>query len=318
MSLRSIAAARKARIPSVLTVASAHIAVQTKLLEEEARRWRLDAPATHPAVIARTEREYEEADVLAVPSEFVRRTLIEMGVRESKIKLVAWGVQQVWDGRERRAVDREQGADGTPENRRQTTERRKQRTESREQDAPLRVLFVGEAGLRKGLPYLLAAFDALEMPARLRLVGPVDKRLVRAVGGLPDGVEAVGVKTGEALEAEFRDADVFVLPSVEDGYGVVTTEALAAGLPVIVSANCGSADAVREGVNGYVVPARDAKALHDRLEALLGDADLRLRMGAAAISSVQRWSWEESGDAHVREIYEPLARERDARLADAA
>jgi glycosyltransferase involved in cell wall biosynthesis len=241
-----------------------------------------------------------------------------MGVRESKIKLVAWGVQQVWDGRERRAVDREQGADGTPENRRQTTERRKQRTESREQDAPLRVLFVGEAGLRKGLPYLLAAFDALEMPARLRLVGPVDKRLVRAVGGLPDGVEAVGVKTGEALEAEFRDADVFVLPSVEDGYGVVTTEALAAGLPVIVSANCGSADAVREGVNGYVVPARDAKALHDRLEALLGDADLRLRMGAAAISSVQRWSWEESGDAHVREIYEPLARERDARLADAA
>jgi glycosyltransferase involved in cell wall biosynthesis len=180
------------------------------------------------------------------------------------------------------------------------------------------VLFVGEVGLRKGVAYLLAAFEALDAPATLRLVGPVDKRFVRAIGGLPDGVEAVGVKTGQALAAEFRDADVFVLPSVEDGYGVVTTEAMAAGLPAIVSSNCGSADAVREGVNGYVVPVRDAMALRERLEALLSDADLRRRMGGAAASSVQGWSWEESGEAHLRQIYVPLLASRKDTAFDRA
>jgi glycosyltransferase involved in cell wall biosynthesis len=308
-SSRSIEAARKAGVPSVLTVASAHIAVQTDLLDQEARRWGIDRATTHPAVIARAEREYEEADMLAVPSEFVRRTLVEKRVRESKIKLIPWGVQRVWDGRERRS-----SRDGMADD----AAAKAQRAEVRKQTQGLRVLFVGEAGLRKGLPYLLAAFDALETTAELRLVGPVDRRLVRKLGGLPDGVKTVGVKTGAELEAEFRDADVFVLPSVEDGYGVVTTEAMAAGLPAIVSTNCGSADAVRDGENGYVVPARDAKALRDRLDALLADAELRRRMGEAAAASVQGWSWEESGAAHVREIYEPLARAREARLAQAA
>jgi glycosyltransferase involved in cell wall biosynthesis len=189
------------------------------------------------------------------------------------------------------AIDRERAPDRTP-----------------------RILFVGAVGGRKGVPYLLEAFGSLRPAAggrkraELRLVGPVDARFVRAIGGLPDGVEAAGVKTGDALAAEFRDADVFVLPSVEDGFGVVTTEAMAAGLPAIVSENCGSADAVRDGVNGFVVPARDASALRDRIERLLADGELRARMGAAAASSVRGWSWEESGEAHLREIYAPLVR----------
>jgi glycosyltransferase involved in cell wall biosynthesis len=284
MSLRSIRAARRRGIPSVLTLASAHIVTQTELLEEEARRWDLDVPGTHPAVIARTVREYEEADVLAAPSEFVRRTLIEQRVPASKIRVVPWGVYPVGTavrGLKARATE---GAAGVP----------------------LRVLFVGEVGLRKGVPYLLDAFRRLQTPATMRLVGRQDARFMRALGRLPDGVTAVGVKTGDALAAEFAAADVFVLPSVEDGYGVVTTEAMAAGVPVIVSENCGSADAVQDGANGFVVPSRDSDTLRERLDTLLADDALRARMSEAAASSVRGWSWEESGDAHVREIYAPL------------
>jgi glycosyltransferase involved in cell wall biosynthesis len=81
---------------------------------------------------------------------------------------------------------------------------------------------------------------------------------------------------------------------------------MAAGVPVIVSGNCGSADAVQDGVNGFVVPARDSDALRGRLDSLLADDALRARMGDAAALSVRAWSWEESGYAHVREIYAPL------------
>ncbi|MEX2226024.1 MAG: glycosyltransferase family 4 protein [Dehalococcoidia bacterium] len=308
MSLRSIREARRRGIPSVLQIASAHIVAQTQLLEEEARTWEFDAPQTHPGVIARTIREYEEADVLAVPAEFVRRTFIEQGVRASKIKLIPWGVQPVTDASGGSRLEAAASLLAARRERAEATER-----------VP-RILFVGGVGLRKGVPYLLAAFSKLETPATLRLVGAIDKRFLRALGGLPEGVEAVGVKTGDALASEFHDADVFVLPSVEDGFGIVTTEAMAAGLPAIVSQNCGSADAVQDGVNGFVVPARDSDALRDRLETLLADAKLRLRMGEAAASSVRGWSWEESGERHLREIYEPLlARDsKDGPIARAA
>jgi len=333
MSLRSIRAARRRGVPSVLTLASAHIAVQARLLAEEARRWGIDDVPTHPAVIARTLREYEEADVLAVPAGFVRRTLLDEGVPASKIRLVPWGVYPVGDAVSdaQRAAPRRNPTsvleptpsrteDSPSPDRREVplaASRLARRTGAAR--SPLRVLFVGAVGLRKGVPYLLDAFRRLETPATLRLVGPVDARFVRAIG-LPDGVTAAGLKTGAALAAEFDAADVFVLPSVEDGYGVVTTEAMAAGLPAIVSAHCGSADAVRDAVNGFVVPARDAQALRDRLDALLADDDMRARMGEAARASVRRWSWEESGAAHLREIYAPLlgTRGKEDALARAA
>jgi len=289
MALKSIRAARARGIPSVLQIASAHIETQAELLAEESRRFGVREAATHPAVIARTLREYEEADVLAVPSAFVLRTFEERGVPARKLALVPWGVHPV-EGADRGAPDATAVRDDEAE------------------PQKLRILFVGSVGLRKGVAYLLAAFERLETPATLRLVGPVDRGFVKALGGLPEGVEAVGTKTGEALAAEFRAADVFVLPSVEDGYGVVTTEAMAAGLPVIVSANCGSADAVREGENGYVVPARDVELLRERLGLLLADDALRARVGAAAAASTGGWSWEESGAAHVAKIYEPLWR----------
>jgi glycosyltransferase involved in cell wall biosynthesis len=326
MSLRSLRAARRRGVPSVLQIASAHIGMQTELLAGEARRWRVDAPVTHPAVLARTLREYEEADVLAVPSEFVRRTFVERGVVAEKMRLVPWGVHPVTavapadagaDAAKATSLRSSEDVSAYAENELRLSARglkARARLEGvaragAEEDKARRrltVLFVGAVGLRKGIPYLFEAWRQLDARATLRLVGPIDAAFVRAIGGLPNGVEAVGVKTGDALAAEFRDADVFVLPSIEDGYGVVTTEAMAAGLPVVVTANCGSADAVRDGENGFIVPACDASVLRDRLERLLCDYDLRERMSAAAAASVEGWSWEESGEAHLREIYERL------------
>jgi glycosyltransferase involved in cell wall biosynthesis len=110
---------------------------------------------------------------------------------------------------------------------------------------------------------------------------------------------------------------VFVLPSVEDGWGLVTNEAMRAGLPVIVSDHAGSAEIVRDGVNGFVVPARDVDALASRMALLLGDRELHARMGEAARATAASRTWETYGDDRRALVYEPLLSGR-WRVSDAA
>jgi glycosyltransferase involved in cell wall biosynthesis len=207
-ALRTIRAARRRGIRSVLEVASAHIETQVQLLREEFARYGgdIDRAVVTPGVIERTLREYDEADRIIVTSAFARRTLVERRVDASKIAVVPYGIDAP---RPRSTVE--------PARRRG--------------DARPRMLFVGGCSLRKGIPYLLDAFRRIDCPATLRLVGRSNEALFRRVGGLPAGVEAVGVRTGAALAAEYAAADIFVLPSVEDGWGLVTNEAMSAGCP---------------------------------------------------------------------------------------
>ena len=277
-ALRTIRAAHRRGIPAVLEVASAHIEAQAELMGAEYARFGddIDRAVITPGVVARTIREYAEADAIIVTSSFVKKTLVERGVEGAKIAVVPYGF------------------DATPE------------PVTRDDKRELRVLFVGGCSLRKGIPYLVEAFKRIDMPATLRLVGRANEALFHRIGGLPANVEAVGPKTGAALDAEYAAADVFVLPSVEDGYGLVTNEAMSAGLPVIVSDHAGSAEVVREAENGFVVPARDVGALADRLNVLLSDGDLRRRMGAAARETAVARTWDTYGDEREALVYGPL------------
>jgi glycosyltransferase involved in cell wall biosynthesis len=277
-ALRTIRAAHRRGIPSVLEVASAHILTQARILREERARFGegLDHGVVTPAVAERMLAEYAEADRIAVTSSFVRNTFVEHGVPVSKIAVVPYGI------------------DPAPVPIRG------------HRDAPARLLFVGGVSLRKGIPYLFEAFRRVEADAVLRLVGRSHPRLIARLGGLPVRTELAGVKTGEDLASEYAGADVFVLPSVEDGFGLVTLEAMSAGLPVVVSDHAGSAEVVQDGVNGFVVAARDVDALASRLDLLLGDAALRRRMGAAARATAALRTWQTYGDERHDSIYAPL------------
>jgi glycosyltransferase involved in cell wall biosynthesis len=279
-ALRTIRSAHRRGIPAVLEVASAHIEAQAELLRDEYARFGtdIDRAVITPGVIERTVREYAEADAIIATSSFVKRTFVERGVDAEKIAVIPYGVDA-------------------------TT---KPHTTPRERSGELRVLFVGGCSLRKGIPYLVDAFKRIDAPATLRLVGRPNEALFRRIGGLPANVVAVGPKSGAALEAEYATADVFVLPSVEDGWGLVTNEAMSAGLPVIVSDHAGSAEIVRDGVNGFVVPAHDAGALTDRMALLLADAGLRARMGAGARETAALRTWEIYGDDRRARVFEPL------------
>ncbi len=160
---------------------------------------------------------------------------------------------------------------------------------------PFRALFVGQVGIRKGVPYLLEAWQRLSWrDAELWLVGRVSRnaspswRVTRAlpglclIGHLDDPVEA------------YRQADVFVFPSIEEGSALVTYEALACGLPVVTTPNAGSV--VRDGVEGFVVPIRDVEALAERIEQLRSDERLRQEMRKAARARAEGFTWERYGD----------------------
>jgi glycosyltransferase involved in cell wall biosynthesis len=165
----------------------------------------------------------------------------------------------------------------------------------------LHVLFVGEVGLRKGVPYLLDALRALDEPRNIRakLAGPValSRRQLRRYGRW---CEFIGAVPRSGILDLYRWADVLVLPSVCEGSATVTYEAMACGLPIITTPNSGSL--VRDGIDGFIVPVRDAEALRSRISLLRHDQQLRVRMGAAARGQIGEISLE----AYARRLLKAL------------
>jgi alpha-maltose-1-phosphate synthase len=268
IALEGIRRGRALGIPTVLQSGSAHIGWQADILREEYARWKYEGPVTHPDVVARGITEVEEADRILVPSQFALRTFVERGVPNSKLTAVDLVARPLFEG----AVERE--------------------------NATARILFVGSCNIRKGIPYLLEGFRRIHHRATLRLVGPIDRRLLRLLGGLPPGAEAIGPRRGDDLAQEYRSADILVMPSIEDGHPLVVSEAMVAGLPVVVTNHAGSE--VRHGVDGYVVPARDSRSLAQYLDELVADPERRRRMGEAAREAVSARTW----DAYGKEVYD--------------
>ena len=159
--------------------------------------------------------------------------------------------------------------------------------------APLRILFIGQAVERKGLPILLRAFEALRdhVPATLTLVGACADEVAHMM--LDDrGVRALGKVSEPRKLAELARADVLCAPSLHgESFGMVLTEAFAAATPVLASDIPGYRDVVRDGLDGLLVPPGDALALAEALRRLALAGPLRARMAAAARERAERFAW---------------------------
>ncbi|HSZ70675.1 MAG TPA: lysylphosphatidylglycerol synthase domain-containing protein [Solirubrobacteraceae bacterium] len=170
---------------------------------------------------------------------------------------------------------------------------------------PLRVLFVGQAVERKGLPVLLRAFEALRehVPATLTLVGASAEEIAPLL--LDDrGVSALGKVSEERKAAELARADVLCAPSLGgESFGMVLTEAFAAGTPVVASDIAGYRDVVRDGIDGVLTPRGDARALAEALRQLALAPQRRVEMARAARERAERFAWPHVA-AEVLEVYE--------------
>jgi alpha-maltose-1-phosphate synthase len=249
---------------------STHQRYQQQIVEEEYALWGVTRPVSDERDTVREEAIYRQADAITVPSSFVMRSFVEMGVPREKLYRIPYGVRL--------------------DNFRPVAE---------PVEGEFNVLFAGAPGLRKGFPYLLEAFSNLKHPKKtLWVAGYVQENLKGVLKRLPkENVEFLGPILQTELVERMSRSHVLVLPSIEDGFGLVMAEAMACGCPVISSANTGGNDLYTEGVEGFTIPIRDAKAIADRMQLLADEPELRREMGAAALQRVRSTGgWTEYGN----------------------
>ena len=175
----------------------------------------------------------------------------------------------------------------------------------RPQSDKLKIVFVGQAVERKGLPLLLRAFEALRehIPTELTVIGPSEHELSPLMLDMRD-VRALGKVDDETKRMELEAGDVLCAPSLGgESFGMVLTEAFAAGTPVIASDIAGYRDVVRDGVDGVLVPRGDAQALAEALRDLYEEPVRRAEMARAAALGAERFAWPRVA-AQVMEAYE--------------
>ena len=188
----------------------------------------------------------------------------------------------------------------------------------------LRILFVGRPEERKGLPVLLTALGGLveHVPCRLIVIGAEKQDISRYLSDpeLAQYIDARGRVSGDELWWALHEADLLCAPSLSgESFGMVLTEAFAAGTPVIASNIAGYNDVVRDGVDGVLVPPADPQRLAEELQRAHHDRPRLREMGEAARRSAQRYAWPHVADqvTHVyqRAIEAPAPKTRIQRIA---
>jgi glycosyltransferase involved in cell wall biosynthesis len=260
-SLATFRVAKAHGIVTVLDAASVHHAWQDRYCEP------VESFNSHKRICARKDAELRLADYVLTASNFARQSYLEAGVSTERVVSLPLGVTLATF---------------------QPVQRPSDATEAR----PLRFVFVGNASRLKGLDILCDAVRTLqrdELRIQLTVVGNPGPDTPRT-GAL--GIIVKGWMSHEQLAQELRTHDVLVLPSRFDSFGMVVAEAMASGLPPIVSDHVGAKEMVTPGTNGLVVPAGDTTALANAMAWVVAHRDRLPAMSAAARAAAEQYSWE--------------------------
>lgn len=217
------------------------------------------------AKLERKDNELHAADVILVPSTFVRDTLEQLPGSPSRIFVNGYGAPVA----ENSGVFRSKGL-----------------------NEKLRVLFVGALGQRKGLSYLLGAANQLEEAIDLTLLGRKTSESCKPLNAATQRHRWIPSLPHREVLIEMEKHDVLVFPSLFEGMALVILEALSRGLPVITTNHSGGSDVLRNGVDGYIVPIRSSESIAEHLEILVKDRKRLNDMKREALVTASRNSWE--------------------------
>ena len=286
-----LSAARRQGLRTALDQTMAPWKTVETTLAEERQRWpdweTQQAEQGWEALADRETLEWEAADVIICGSSYVVDAMAEMGAPVDRCRVVPYGYDSKL-------------TDGAPFEHPLSPQKR-----------PLRVLFVGTVELRKGVPYLMQAAEALDnRDVEFRVVGPMNVADA-AVSQLRRVADVLGPVPRSNVSEHYRWADVFLLPTLAEGSANVCYEAMAHGVPVITTLNAGSV--VRDGQDGWIIPAQSSQAIVDCLERLIDDRN----QITAASNSAQQWissfTWDRYGselvsaiDHDAAEVNQPL------------
>ncbi len=251
---------------------SSHIRTQGRLLEEEEAR--TGVPQERPSVwmSAREQREYQLADLVYVPSSFAHQSFRDEGEDLNKVITIQHGVDT--------RFFRPSLAD---------VEARCARILS---GSPLRVLNVGTFCFRKGIWDFADVIQKLgTVDYHFRFVGPINPEASNFSSKLRPEVDFVPPQPQSQLPIHYRWGDIFVLPTIEDGFPFVLAQAHAAALPILTTPNGAGNDLISNGENGWVLPIRDPRAIEEKLRWCKANRDKVVAMVKNIYQSYQIRDW---------------------------
>jgi len=249
---------------------SAHIRTQARLMDEE--QLRCGQPMDHPSMwrIAREQREYEIADIVFVLSSFARQTFEAEGVPLAKIRMLLLGSEL-----------KRFSATGDD------IKRRRGRILAGQ---PLRVVTVGSFSFQKGALDLIEIASKLNGRMKFRMVGNIESKALRVRAR--NCIEFIPRQSQFSLPSIYREADLFLFPTIQDGYPVVLAQAQAAGLPSLATPNCSAPDILRENENGWILPIRNPAAFVKKLEWCDDNREALARMVRVTHENYKPRDWE--------------------------
>ncbi len=249
---------------------SSHIRYQDETLKEEYEKWGLKYQGIDKKIIYRGENEYNEADFITVPSEFVKQSFIQKGIDKKKLVKIPYGA----------SLDRFKKIGYPPTNK-------------------FRVLWVGGISIRKGFLYALKAFQNLDHPHKeFVVIGAIEEQIKPLLKTFNlDQVQFKGQIPNNELLKYYSTSHVFILASLEEGLAMVQGEALACGCPVIATTNTGAADLFTDGKEGYIVSIRNVDELTEKLQLLADNPGFRDEMSNKAIIRTKKiGGWDTYGN----------------------
>jgi glycosyltransferase involved in cell wall biosynthesis len=233
-----------------------------EILDEERRRWNSPYPPVARHYYERARAMMEHVDYVFTASNFVRESFLARGFKPEQL---------------------------LPHPRPLNLAAFKPAAGERPKNRPLTLIHTGELCLRKGTPYLLEAVRMVreKIPnVRLMLRQTVRDDVKQILGKYNDlPVTWLGWVPHHELARPLQEADIFILPSLEDGLALTVVEALSCGLPVITTPNTGASDLVKPGVSGEVVPIRDPQAI---AEAVFKWAEITMQPGYQPRANINR------------------------------
>ncbi len=282
--LEALEACNERGISCAVDHGSFHQLAERTLILEEMKRFNISriSDLSSEWIIEKQCREFEIANHVFVLSKAAANSMIDNGVPSSKIFINNCGVNisSFFPGKKL--------------------------------DTTFRVIHVGAISIRKGIPDLLEGFRKANLVnAELCLIGGDIKS--SGLQNLIHNYRNLNLKfhlpvAQSELVNYYQRSSVFVLMSICDGFGMVIPQAMACGLPIIVSENVGAKDLIEDGVNGFIIPIRSPELLAERLRQLKEDPSLARSMGEAAFRTVHHsYSWCHYGDRLADFLHKHMA-----------
>jgi len=295
-ALETLDVARSLGIPTVLERPNAHTRYAYTAVREESKRLGIVLPSDNEYafktdVLEKEEKEYRKADYLLCPSDFVLRTFVNEGFPPEKLKRHQYGFDE--------------------------TTYYPDSSRARSGSKGLTMLFAGDCAVRKGLHFALEAW--LQSPASKNGTFLIAGRFLQAYADRLQGwlshpsVHVLGFRND--VPELMRRSDVFVLPSIEEGSALVTSDARGSGCVLLVSEAAGAICKHME--NALVHPVGNIKALTEHITMLHGDRSLLERLRNASLSGIQEITWKAAG-MRLLDVYREVVTAKNGAAATAA